>query len=194
MPLSFERSRTAVLAMDCQAGLVAIYTKDDGTFISRAARLLKQARSAGVLVIHIRVGFRPKLPELSERNLLTAAIKSSPERQQLFMGRAGEVHPALAPNEDILITKHRVSAFAGTELDMILRTNQIDTLVLFGISTSGVVLSTLVEAFDRDYRVVVVRDLCADPNAELHACLLEKYFPLRGTVTTSEEAGVALES
>lgn len=56
----------------------------------------------------------------------------------------------------IIITKRRISAFVGADLAMILRVNDIDMLVLYGIATSGVVLSTLVEAADADYRVAVI--------------------------------------
>ncbi|HSS51314.1 MAG TPA: isochorismatase family cysteine hydrolase, partial [Thermoanaerobaculia bacterium] len=100
----------------------------------------------------------------------------------------GEIHPALAPRpEDIVVTKHRVSAFSGTDLEMILRANEIDTLILFGIATSGVVLSTVLEASDSDYRLFVVQDCCADLDEELHGCLLTHLFPKRATVVSSSD-------
>jgi len=52
---------------------------------------------------------------------------------------------------------------------MILRAKEIDTLVLFGIATSGVVLSTLLDASDADYRLIVVKDCCLDNDADVHA-------------------------
>ena len=70
---------------------------------------------------------------------------------------------------------------------MLLRAKEIDTLVLFGITTSGVVLSTLLEACDADYRTVVITDCCADSDAELHRVLIEHLFPIRCEVTTSAE-------
>jgi nicotinamidase-related amidase len=160
--LLFDPARTAVLSMDLQVGIVSVYVKDQ-ELLSRAANVLQRARASGMRIIHVIVGFRPNLPEVSTRNLLFAAIKSSPQHQRLFQGPAGAIHPAVAPEaDDIVITKHRVSAFAGTDLEMILRANDIETLVLFGIATSGVVLSTLREAADADYRLVVVKDCCAD--------------------------------
>ena len=90
----------------------------------------------------------------------------------MFESGGSDIHADVAPKDgDIVIMKHRVSAFTGTDLEMILRANEIDTLVLFGIATSGVVLSTLVDAADRDYRLTVIRDCCADTDAELHSCL-----------------------
>ena len=181
-------AKTAVLSMDLQTSIVSIYTKDRPDLIERAAEILNAARGLGMKVIHVRVGFRPRLPEVSSRNLLFSSVRNSPQHQAIFEGAAGEVHPGLAPQaDDITVVKHRVSAFAGTDLEMILRANGIDTLVLFGIATSGVVLSTLLEASDADYRLMVIEDCCADLDAGLHACLVEKLFPRRGEVLKSSE-------
>jgi nicotinamidase-related amidase len=181
-------ARTAVLAMDLQNGIVSIYCTGDPELIARCADVLTAARAAKMPVIHVRVGFRPGLPEISSRNPLFGAIKTSERHQQLFHGTGGDIHPALGPAEDdIVVTKHRVSAFEGTDLEMILRSLEIDTLVLFGIATSGVVLSTLLHASDSDYRLIVVRDCCMDTDAELHAALLDKLFQRRATVVTSAD-------
>ena len=74
---------------------------------------------------------------------------------------------------------------------MLLRANEIETLVLFGIATSGVVLSTLLQASDADYRLVVLADCCADRDKELHRTLLERFFPTRADVITSEDSAPA---
>ncbi len=191
--LQLDTARTAVLGMDCQAGIVSIYADPQGEFVDRAARVLGAARSAGMPVILVQVGFRPGLPEISARNKLFAAMKASPEHQKLFEGAAGAIHPRLGPEpNDIVVTKHRVSAFAGTDLDMILRAKEIDTVVLFGIATSGVVLSTLLEAGDADYRVVVIADCCADRDPELHGVLMERLFARRAEVITAAEFVAAL--
>lgn len=186
--LRFDPHRTAVLAMDCQTGIVTIYAKPPGEFIDRASRVISTARSAGMLLVFVQVGFRPGLPEVSEQNKLLGAIKSSPDHQKLFQGTAGAIHPGLGLEPtNIVVTKHRVSAFAGTDLAMILRAREIDTVVLFGIATSGVVLSTLLEASDSDYRIAVISDCCADLDSELHAALLHRLFPKRADVLSAEE-------
>jgi nicotinamidase-related amidase len=185
--MTFDIPHTALLAMDCQTGIVSIYIKDGG-FIERAADVVKAARTAGMPVVHIQVGFRPGLPEISRRNKLFAALKDDPQRQKLFLGAGAVIHPALGPEPpDIVVTKHRVSAFKGTDLEMILRAKEIETLVLFGIATSGVVLSTLVDACDADFNVVVISDCCADQDPELHTALLTRLYPRRGEVITAEE-------
>jgi nicotinamidase-related amidase len=183
-----DPSHTAVLSMDMQNGIVGVYAAHAPDLVGRCANVLKSARSHGIKVIHIRVGFRPGLPEVSQRNLLFGAIKLSDRHQQLFQGAGGDIHPALGPGEnDIVVTKHRISAFTGTDLAMILRAQEIDTLVLFGIATSGVVLSTLLEASDADFRLIVVKDCCIDMDADLHTCLVDKVFARRATVVTAEE-------
>jgi len=193
--MRFDAARTAVLAMDCQAGIVAVYVKPAEEFLERASAVLVAARKAGMPVIHIQVGFRPGLPEVGSRNKLFAAIKASPQHQQFFQGPSGAIHPALGPEgNDIVITKHRVSAFKGTDLEMILRAKEIETMVLFGIATSGVVLSTLLDSCDADYNIVVIADCCADQDPELHRVLVEKLFPRRGEVMTAADFLLALNA
>jgi nicotinamidase-related amidase len=193
--LPFFPAHTAVLGLDCQAGVVSIYAKPEEPFIERCSTVLQSARKAGMTVIHAKVGFRPGLPEVATRNRLFASIKSSPQHQKLFEGTSGAIHRLLGPEpDDIVVTKHRISAFQGTDLQMVLRTKEIDTLVMFGIATSGVVLSTLLEACDADYRTVVIADCCADTDADLHRVLIERLFPLRGEVTTAAEFAKAVKS
>jgi len=185
---TIDPARTAVLSMDCQAGIVSVYTREaKDSFLARVASVLNHARAAGMTVIHVKVGFRPGFPEISSRNALFGAIRSSEQHQRLFKEPLGRISDSIAPQDDeVVITKHRISAFAGTDLAMILRANDIDTLALLGIATSGVVLSTLIEAADADYRLAVIGDCCADLDAPLHDCLIQRFFPTRGSVFTSE--------
>lgn len=193
--MKFDAAHTAVIAMDCQVGIVSIYAKPKEEFVERASSVLRAARTAGMTVVLVQVGFRPGLPEVSDRNKFFAAIKSSSQHQSLFQGDLGAIQAELGPEPgDIVVVKHRVSAFAGTDLELILRAKQIDTIVLFGISTSGVVLSTLLEANDADYRVVVIADCCADLDAELHVALLTGLFPRRADAATAADFVKALES
>jgi nicotinamidase-related amidase len=188
-------SRAALLSMDLQNTIVSLYTKGQDDFLLRIAGVLNAARLSRLNVIHLQVGFRPGLPEIGTRNPLFAAIKSSQQWQQIFQGTAGAIHPAVAPQgEDIVIVKRRVSAFAGTDLDMILRAREVETLILMGIATSGVVLSTLLHATDADSRVIVVKDCCTDQDAEVHTCLTEKIFPRLGTVVKAAEVIEALRT
>lgn len=184
-----DLKHAALLSMDLHSSIVSIYTAQDPGFMGRVAEVLKAARGAGMRVIHVQVGFRAGLPEVSDRNVLFAAVKASPQWQQLFSGEGGALHPAAAPiGDEVVITKRRGSAFTGTDLEMILRANDVETLVLMGIATSGVVLATLLHAADADYRLVVVKDCCADRDPDLHTALTDRYFPRMATVL--DAAGV----
>lgn len=90
---------------------------------------------------------------------------------------------AAAP-DDIIVRKTRVGAFSTTDLDARLREHDIDTVILAGISTSGVVLSTVRDAHDRDYRVLVLADATADPDPEVHEFHIERIFPRQADVIT----------
>jgi nicotinamidase-related amidase len=191
---SIDPRRTAVVSMDIQAGVVAVYVKDE-TFVPRVSALLQSARAAGLLVVHVKVGFRPHVPEASSRNRFLSTVKASPQHQQFFQGASGGIHPSLTPAEsDIVVTKNRISAFAGTDLDLLLRAHDIETLVMFGIATSGVVLASVQSAVDADYETVVISDCCADLDMELHQLLLDKHFPRFGTVTTAAEIEKMLDA
>ncbi len=85
-----------------------------------------------------------------------------------------------------------MSAFTGSDLEVILRAQQIQHIVLAGIATSGVVLSTLREAADKDYMITVLSDCCADRDEEVHRVLTTKMFPRQAEVMTAEEWGKQL--
>jgi nicotinamidase-related amidase len=144
-----------------------------------------------MMVIHVVVAFRSGHPELSPCNTVFSAVKTN---GMLVAGSEGAaIHPAAAAREgERIVVKHRISPFVGTDLETLLRANGIVTLVLAGVHTSGVVLSTVRHAVDLDYRLVVVRDCCADPDAEVHAMLLDIVIPKQAAVVTMAELASAL--
>jgi nicotinamidase-related amidase len=183
--LAFDSGRTAVLSMDLQRGVVSVYVKDEG-YLGRVSAVLQHARQLQLPVIHVKVAFRPNVPEASARNVFLSAVKASPPHQQFFQGESGAVHPGIGADErDLTVTKSRVSAFAGTDLDLLLRAQNIDTVIMLGIASGGVVLATALQAADLDYRVVVLKDCCADLDPEIHAAVMEKILPRLTTVTSS---------
>jgi nicotinamidase-related amidase len=88
---------------------------------------------------------------------------------------------------EVVVVKRRVSAFTGSGLEVILRAQEIDQLILCGISTSGVVLSTLRQAADQDYGLTVLSDACLDSDPEVHRVLIEKIFLRQARVLTVSE-------
>jgi nicotinamidase-related amidase len=189
--LSIDRRTSALLVMDFQTLIVDNYAAGAEALLGRTAKLITVARAAGMRVIYVVVGFRPGYPEVSDRNTTFNRLKAS----GAFATGAenAKIHPAVAPlTDDIVVTKHRVSAFAETDLELILRANGIETLILTGIITSGVVLSTLCQAADADYRLLVVGDCCSDGDKEAHRVLLEKVFPRQATITTAVRLAQAI--
>ena len=138
------------------------------------------------MVLHVVVAFRPGHPEVNPRNPLFGALKADgmatgrEPRRRDPSGRSGTCGGPI-------VVKHRISPFVGTDLETLLRANGINTLVLAGVHTSGVVLSTVRHAGDLDYRLVVVRDCCADPDADVHAMLLDIVIAKQAAVVTTAE-------
>jgi nicotinamidase-related amidase len=183
----------ALLVMDCQVDTLIRFmpAAQSAGVIARVPELLATARDAGMMVIHVVVAFRPGHPEVSPRNPLFSALKANGMAVAGSEGAA--IHPAAAPREgEPIVIKHRISPFVGTDLETLLRSNGIDTLVLAGVHTSGVVLSTVRHAGDLDYRLVVVRDCCADPDAEVHAMMLDIVIAKQAAVITMSELAGAL--
>jgi nicotinamidase-related amidase len=94
---------------------------------------------------------------------------------------------------EVVVGKHRVNALFGTDLDMILRANEIETIIMLGDATSGVVLSTTRYAADSDYRIVIVEDCCVDTDAEVHDFFMQKIFPCQADVLGSADVIRALK-
>jgi len=143
------------------------FVKTHGVLDNVNAAIVK-ARAKNIPVIFVRVGFSSDYREWPESSPLFGAAKKFGALQ---LGTwATEIHKSLnKADEDFLITKHRVSAFYATSLEAILRTLKTNTILLGGVATDMAVQSATREAHDRDYRVVVLEDLCGAGNEEDHA-------------------------
>ena len=176
---------TALLVMDFQVGVVERFAGSSDV-VNAARAAVEGARRHGVLVVYVRVGFRHGAPEASPRNKSFSALvgradmgEDAPETQ---------VVPELEPHpEETVVVKRRVSAFTGSDLEVVLRAADVDHLVLSGIATSGVVLSTLRQAADLDYRLTVLADACLDGDPSVHEVLTVKVFPRQAEVVTVDE-------
>jgi nicotinamidase-related amidase len=178
-------TKSALLVMDLQSGIVDRFAEHSEGLLATLAGAMDAARSADLPVIYVRVSFRDGAPEVSERNKAFAMARygglseSDPTTQ---------IHPAVSPRPgDIVVTKRRVSAFSGSDLDVVLRSLDVHSLILTGIATSGVVLSTLRQAADLDFSLTVLEDCCADGDPETHRVLMEKVFPRQATVVSAAE-------
>lgn len=186
-------SHTALLVMDMQAGIVNRYPQASDYF-TPINTAISAARAASIPVIYVAVAFRPGYPEIGPRNKSFSAIKRQQSSSSAPM-ITPEIHPAIAPQPtDILVTKRRISAFSGSDLEVVLRAQGITHLVLCGIATSGVVLSTLREAADKDYQLTVLADCCIDSDEEVQRVLLSKVFPRQAEVLQAKDWATKLNS
>jgi nicotinamidase-related amidase len=176
---------TALLVMDMQAAIVRTLPSASD-LLNKVSNAIANARKRGIPILFVVVGFRAGTPEISTNNKGFSANK---ERfANANMDEWIKIDAALQPLAgEIIITKRRVSAFTGSDLEVVLRAQGIQHLALAGIATSGVVLSTLREAADKDYRLTVLSDGCADADEEVHRVLITKIFPRQADVITVAE-------
>jgi len=180
-----KMNHAALLVMDIQNGIVSRFAENADAIIP-FQKAVEAARRSEIPVIFVRVAFRDGYPEVSARNKSFSAIATHGGMSQ--SESSTQIHESVGPRSDEpVVTKLRVSAFAGSDLEVILRSRQIDTLILTGIATSGVVLSTLREAADKDYGLVVLSDACLDSDQEVHRVLTEKVFPRQADVMTVDD-------
>jgi nicotinamidase-related amidase len=176
---------TALLVMDIQPAIMQMMGENAASLAATLNQAIGAARTAGIPVIFVVVGFRKGFPEIGSG---TAASFAAIAKSGMTGLEEPTVDPSVAPLPgEMVITKRRVSAFAGSDLEVILRGHRIEHLVLTGIATSGVVLSTLRQAADMDYRLSVLSDACADRDADVHSILTTKVFPRQAEVMTTAD-------
>ncbi|KAI0539947.1 Isochorismatase-like protein [Xylaria digitata] len=189
-------AKTAFILLDIQTGIVEMLKGVVNTdqYLAKVSSTLAGARKAGIPVVQVTTGFRPSYADASPRNAMTARARAS----GMFKDTDASVqlHPTIAEAAagDIHIRKRRVSALYGTDLDVVLRSSGIERIVVAGVATSGAVLSTVRQAFDMDYEITVLADLCADLEAGVHETLLGKVLSKQASVVNVEEWVASLGS
>lgn len=162
----------------------AARVKADKT-IQKANELISWARSKNVIIAHVKVGFDANYSTCSKSSPM---FKQAPEYGVLKLGTWGtEFYKEMDVQEhDMIVVKQRVSALYGTNLEVMLRANDISRVVVCGVSTSYVVESTVRELHDRDYSVTVISDACNAATQESHDASLSAMQRLADIQTLSE--------
>ncbi len=183
-------SRYAVLVID----VVKDFTDPAGkvphpeaaVIVPRIDAFVQAARTAGALIIWVIDQHRPGKPDWELQNV----------RDHCTAGTPGvELAPPLTPQpEDYVIPKRRYSAFVGTDLDLILRDNRIDTVFLVGTKTNVCIRATATDAFQRNYRVIVPRECVSTDKLHLQEANLEDIDKYLGRVVSTEEALALLQT
>ena len=181
---------TALLLMDFQNGIAGRPGFESA--VDAAARALAAARDHRIPAVFVRIAFRPGYPEVAASNVAFGRATGAGGTMHLD-SPATQIIDSLAPRDDEpVVVKKRVSAFAGSDLQVLLRSLGADELVLAGIATGGVVLSTVREAADLDFRLTVLADACGDTDPDVHRVLTEKLFPRQAAVTLVDDWAAAI--
>ena len=196
--------RTALLLFDFLRGHIEkdeISRKRFAPVVANAARILDGARAAGVLVAYATADHR------ADRGTSARTVRDTDNRlRPLAPGAADgplltggtpetEVVGALTPGAaDLIVPKHRWSAFHGTYLDTALRVRAIDTLILCGDSTDVGIASTAFAARDLDYNLVIASDACTSPEQDNHEQFVRRVFPRMARVRTTADAVAMLQA
>ncbi|GAA4138911.1 isochorismatase family cysteine hydrolase [Leifsonia shinshuensis] len=185
--LALNPATTALLLMDLQPGILG-RLPDSDAFLAGLVRARDAARAAGMTVGYVRVAISAEeaatIPARSR--FARAGERLDPDRPET------QIDPRIAPADgEIVVRKKRVGAFGTTDLQEQLDARGVDTLVLAGVSTGEVVLSTVRDAADRDYRLVVLEDGCWDSDPEVHQVLTAKVFARGGATVTSIDDFIA---
>lgn len=192
-------SRTAVIAVHMQHDIVAADGAFGGFFAAQAAerdvigqvgQLLEAARRSGATAVYTRVAWQPGYPDLVANSPLLAMTKQS---QCLVEGSAkAEIVPQLSPQDgDVVVTHQRVGGFSASQLDGILRSRGVDTVLFAGVATNASVEGTARQASDLGYRTIIVADACSAADQGSHDASIAS-LGLLGEITTTAEAVEAL--
>ena len=184
--MNTNNQNTALLVMDMQTAVIRGLS-DYNDITSKVAKAIAFARSNNIPVLFAVVNFRPGMQEVSMNNKIFSASKQRAMSMTVNMDDVMKIDNTVAPtSSEIVIAKKRSSAFTGSDLEIVLRAQGIQHVILTGVATSGVVLSTLREAADKDYRITVLSDCCTDSDREVHKILIEKVFPSQAAVISLE--------
>jgi nicotinamidase-related amidase len=168
LPTDIDMASTALLVMDYQP-MVLSPMRDAVNLLYRTKEAIGLMRDAGALVAYVRLALDDTdYASIPGTNKSFSRIGTNRYVHEDEPGTA--IHHEIAPR--------------GADLDRKLKTAGITTLILAGIHSSGVMLSTIRDAADRDYRLLVLTDCTSDPDAELHEVLMSKVFPRQAYMTT----------
>ncbi|MFF7397553.1 isochorismatase family cysteine hydrolase [Achromobacter sp. NPDC008082] len=180
---TLDPARSALLVMHYQTDIINLFPSVAPTLLANTRTLCDAARRQGIKVYFVQIRFSPGYPEVSPLNKNGQGIK------QLGLFIDDQISPELGrqPDEPIIIA-HRASVFFGTDLELRLSAQGIDTLLMVGIASTGVMLSSIAHASDSDYRLFTVKDCCYDPDSIVHEHLFATAFASRSTVLSLADA------
>jgi nicotinamidase-related amidase len=184
--MQLDAKTTALVLIDLQKGVLAmpVAPHPANAVHERSVRLAERFRTAGALVVWVRVSFSSDFADA-----LRMPIDRPMNHSALPTG--WDELPGPVSAADLVITKRQWGAFYGTELDLQLRRRGVRRIVLGGIATSIGVESTARAAAEQNYELVIAEDLCSCVSAEMHASSINNILPRLSRITLSEAITLA---
>ncbi|HWT37359.1 MAG TPA: isochorismatase family cysteine hydrolase [Paraburkholderia sp.] len=180
---SIVPARTALVVMHYQSDILALFPAAAPALLANTRKLCDAARARNVSIYFAKIHFSPGYPEVSPLNRNGQGIR------ELGLFIDDQIAPELGQQaSEPLIIAHRASVFYGTDLQVRLSAQGIDTLIMVGIASTGVVLSSVAYASDADFRLFTVKDCCYDPDQVVHDHLFSTAFDSRSTVLSLADA------
>jgi len=208
MPYGVDEVRAAVVAIDLHRGhldpevaTMPVVSGTEERIIEANRRFFERCRDESIPIVHQLTSYRDvdeirSNPFWRTRADDPDATRKNVERHNLEGLPGCEIIPELLDTERdwVVDTKKRYDCFVGTDLDFVLRTHRINTVLLTGVNTNSCVLATATSANVRDYAVFVVED-CVDSmdGPEIHEAALACVRAAFGWVMTSDEVIGALK-
>jgi maleamate amidohydrolase len=176
-------AQTALIVMHYQTDILALFPSVAPILLANTRKLCDAARVKNINVYFAKIHFSPGYPEVSPLNRNGQGIR------QLGLFVNDRIAPELGQQTaEPLIIAHRASVFFGTDLQARLCAQGVDTLLMVGIASTGVVLSSVAYASDADFRLFTVKDCCYDPDQVVHDHLFSTAFDSRTTVLSLADA------
>ncbi|PRD45191.1 hydrolase [Phyllobacterium phragmitis] len=182
---NFDPRKTALVLIDLQQWTLGMpmapYTR--AQVMGNAVRLAESMKSAGALLVLVRVGFSQGFADAPPADVDVPIGRPEGGLSESAMEFAAELARIEA---DVVITKRQWSAFFGTELDLQLRRRGIDTIVLGGVMTNFGVESTARDAWQLNYSVIIAEDVAASFEEAMHRFAIEKVLPRVSRISSTD--------
>jgi nicotinamidase-related amidase len=169
---------------------------DESAMMENTRRVVDEARRAGATIVHAPISFAPGYGELGPADKVFGILKGVVDSKAFVKGTWGaEICDAMAPQEgDIVVEgKRGLDTFATTNIDFVLRSREVETVVLGGFLTNCCVESTMRTAYEKGYDVITLTDCTAATSGEEQRVATARDYPMFSQPMTSGEVTEALQ-
>lgn len=185
--ISVDAASTSLVLIDLQKGILSVplSPRTGSDVLATGMAQAQKFRAAGALVTLVNVGWSADFADAPRQ-----PVDEAPHFEGGMPADWSDFADGLAQPEDLRITKRQWGAFHGTELDLQFRRRGITTIVIGGVATNYGVESTVRQAWEQGYEVIVLEDATTTLSSELHAMAFKWIFPRISRVVNSQELSV----